>query len=116
VGSNAPALLRRPRRCSHCFGVPSGDALILERYLTYRHRVMLVRFGIRVRVSYNTERGRRRRKLSACGSSISKTHTGFYWFNLGFKKIPNGILALYVIVAVSFLNLFCIGPVLPGPT
>jgi hypothetical protein len=29
---------------------------MLEDYLTYIHRVMLVRFGTRVRVSHNTER------------------------------------------------------------
>jgi hypothetical protein len=31
--------------------------VILEDYLTYIHRVMLVRFGTRVRVSHNSHRG-----------------------------------------------------------
>jgi hypothetical protein len=34
--------------------------VILEDYLTYRHRVMLVRFGTRVRFSHNSSAGANR--------------------------------------------------------
>jgi hypothetical protein len=35
----------------------------LEDYLTYRHRVMLVKFGTRVRVSHTTVVSKRMRRI-----------------------------------------------------